>query len=131
MLAYEVKGRWGAACRRWGVTADGPFDLFVVGTMIPSAPRGSKHRVTTDEKMILGSPAMGAKMGRFDKVACLRFDERKRPDLAAAGPPTPPRSGRDHVTCSAATANAPPLVSITRAFSGCTPPRSECIALYF
>jgi hypothetical protein len=67
---------------------------------------------------------MGAKMGRFDKVACLRFDERKRPDLAAAGPPTPPRSGRDHVTCSAATANAPPLVSITRAFSGCTPPRS-------
>jgi hypothetical protein len=95
---------------------------------------------------------MGAKMGRFDKVACLRFDERTekadlrlweynpsssvgrlvsrrgevgaRPDLAAAGPPTPPRSDRDHVTCSAATANAPPLVSITRVFSGCTPPRS-------
>jgi hypothetical protein len=37
MLAYEVKGLWGAACRRWGLTADGPFERMGFALAIPFA----------------------------------------------------------------------------------------------
>jgi hypothetical protein len=87
--------------------------------MIPSAPRGSKHRVTTDEKMILGEPGHGREDGRFDKVACLRFDERtEKADLRLW------EYNCDRERPSARVDHAGLLWLHTAAIS-------ECIALYF